>query len=126
MSRIRSKETEAEQITFKYLRQNKIYFQKHYARVAGKPDIALPRKKKAVFIDGDFWHGRDYERIVASRPEGDYWPAKIAYNMERDARNRTELTEKGWKLLVIWESDIKRKRTRDSALEQIARFLAEG
>lgn len=126
MSRIRSKETEAERIAFKYLRQNKIYFQKHYARVAGKPDSALPRKKKAVFIDGDFWHGRDYERIVASRPEGDYWPAKIAYNMERDARNRAELTEKGWKLLVIWESDIKRKRTRDSALEQIARFLAEG
>lgn len=126
MSRIRSKETEAERIVFKYLRQNKIYFQKHYARVAGKPDIALPRKKKAVFIDGDFWHGRDYERILASRPEGDYWPAKIAYNMERDARNRAELTEKGWKLLVIWESDIKRRRTRDSALEQIARFLAEG
>lgn len=126
MSRIRSKETEAERIAFKYLRQNKIYFQKHYARVAGKPDIALPRKKKAVFIDGDFWHGRDYERIVASRPEGDYWPAKIAYNMERDARNRAELTEKGWKLLIVWESDIKRKRTRDSALEQIAGFLAEG
>ena len=108
------------------MRQSKIYFQKHYARVAGKPDIALPRKKKAVFIDGGFWHGRDYERIVASRPEVDYWPAKIAYNMERDARNRAELTEKGWKLLVIWASDIKRKRTRDSALEQIARFLAEG
>lgn len=54
MSRIRSKGTEAERITFKYLRQNKIYFQKHYARVAGKPDIALPRKKKAFFIDGDF------------------------------------------------------------------------
>lgn len=126
MSRIRSKDTEAERITFRYLRRNKIYFQKHYARVAGKPDIALPRKKKAVFIDGDFWHGRDYERIVASRPEGDYWPAKIAYNMERDARNRAQLEEKGWKLLVVWESDIKRKKTRDSALEQIARFLAEG
>lgn len=126
MSRIRSKETEAERIAFKYLRQNKIYFQKHYARVAGKPDIALPRKKKAVFIDGDFWHGRDYERIVASRPEGDYWPAKIAYNMERDAKNRAQLEADGWQLLAIWESDIKRKRTRDSALEQIARFLAEG
>lgn len=126
MSRIRSKETEAERITFRHLRRNKIYFQKHYARVAGKPDIALPRKKKAVFIDGDFWHGRDYGRIVASRPQGDYWPAKIAYNMERDARNRAELIEKGWKLLVIWESDIKRKRTRTDTLEQIARFLAEG
>ncbi len=126
MSHIRSKDTEAERIAFRYLRKYKIYFQKHYARAAGKPDIALPRKKKAVFIDGDFWHGRDYERIVASRPEGDYWPAKIAYNIERDAKNRAELKKNGWKLLVIWESDIKRKKTRDSALEQIARFLAEG
>lgn len=54
MSRIRSKGTEAERITFKYLRQNKIYFQKHYARVAGKPDIALPRKKKAFLSTAIF------------------------------------------------------------------------
>ncbi len=59
MSHIRSKNTEAERITFRYLRRNKIYFQKHYTRTAGKPDIALPRRKKEVFIDGDFWHGRE-------------------------------------------------------------------
>lgn len=53
MSRIRSKETQAEKIVFRYLRQQKLYFQKHYARAAGKPDVALPRKKKAVFIDSD-------------------------------------------------------------------------
>lgn len=125
MSRIRSKNTRAEIIVFRYLRKHKIYFQKHYTRVAGKPDVALPRRKKAVFIDGDFWHGRDYGRIVASRPEGDYWPAKIAYNIERDVRNRTELSEKGWKVLAVWESDIKRKRTRDSTLERIVKFLTD-
>lgn len=125
MSRIRSKNTRAEIIVFRYLRKHKIYFQKHYTRVAGKPDVALPRRKKAVFIDGDFWHGRDYGRIVASRPEGDYWPAKIAYNIERDVRNRTELSEKGWKVLAVWESDIKRKRTRDNTLERIVKFLTD-
>ncbi len=124
MSRIRSKDTEVERIAFRYLRKNKIYFQKHYARAAGKPDIALPRKKKAVFIDGDFWHGRDYERIVASRPKGDYWP-KIAYNMEHDTRSRMRLKEENWRLLVVWESDIKRKRTRVYELERIAHFLTE-
>ena len=125
MSRIQSKNTQAEIIVFRYLRKRKIYFQKHYTRVAGKPDIALPRKKRAVFVDGDFWHGRDYDRIVASRPEGDYWPAKIAYNMERDTRSRTELLEKGWQILSVWESDIKRKRTRSSTLERIAKFLTD-
>lgn len=125
MSRIQSKNTQAEIIVFRYLRKRKIYFQKHYTRVAGKPDIALPRKKRAVFVDGDFWHGRDYDRIVASRPEGDYWPAKIAYNMEHDTRSRTELLEKGWQILAVWESDIKRKRTRSSTLERIAKFLTD-
>ena len=125
MSRIQSKNTQAEMIVFRYLLKRKIYFQKHYTRVAGKPDIALPRKKRAVFVDGDFWHGRDYDRIVASRPEGDYWPAKIAYNMERDTRSRTELLEKGWQILAVWESDIKRKRTRNSTLERIANFLTD-
>ncbi len=123
MSRIRSKNTEAERITFKYLRQNKVYFQKHYKKVLGKPDIALPRRKKAVFIDGDFWHGRDYERIKRSRPADDYWPAKIAENIARDRKSRAALAEEGWSLLAVWESDIKRKRTRDSQLNAIKEFL---
>jgi DNA mismatch endonuclease (patch repair protein) len=123
MSRIRSKETQAEKIVFHYLRQNAIYFQKHYARVAGKPDIALPRKKKAVFIDSDFWHGRTYDKVLKNRPPGDYWVTKIARNMERDKQQRELLAEKGWSLLVVWEEDIKRKRTREQTLETIKNFL---
>jgi len=68
MSKIRNKETKIEKMVFKYLRENKVYFQKHYNWASGKPDIALPRKKKAVFIDGDFWHGRDYEKRKDSLP----------------------------------------------------------
>lgn len=63
MSRIRSKNTVAELIAYRYLRKEKVYFQKHYACALGKPDIALPRKKKAVFIDSEFWHGKDFERV---------------------------------------------------------------
>lgn len=123
MSRIRSKETQAEKITFQYLRQQKIYFQKHYARVAGKPDIALPRKKKAVFIDGDFWHGKTYEKVLKNRPPNDYWVTKIARNMERDKQQREALLNAGWVILQIWEEDIKRKSTRDPTLESIKAFL---
>jgi DNA mismatch endonuclease (patch repair protein) len=125
MSRIRSKETQAEKIVFRYLRKQGVYFQKHYKRVAGKPDVALPRKKKAVFVDGDFWHGRDYDRILKSRPPGDYWITKLAYNMERDARQRKELIANGWQLLLVWESDIKRKKTQQETLEAIKQFLLE-
>lgn len=124
MSRIRSKETQAEKIVFQYLRQNKVYFQKHYAKATGKPDIALPRKKKAVFIDSDFWHGRTYDKVLQNRPPGDYWITKIARNMERDKQQREALSEQGWSVLVMWEEDIKRKSTRIACLEKIRSFLA--
>lgn len=123
MSRIRSQGTQAEKLAFSYLRKHKIYFQKHYKKVPGKPDIALPRKKKAVFIDGDFWHGRDYSRVTANRRPDDYWVKKIRRNMERDAEQRAYLIDNGWQLLTVWESDIKRVRTRLASLESIAEFL---
>jgi len=123
MSRIRSKNTIAEKIVFKYLRKENIYFQKHYGKVPGCPDIALPRKKKGVFIDGDFWHGRDYKRILNSRGPNDYWPKKIAGNVRRDKIQRSKLKDRGWDILEIWESDIKRKHTRSGELEKIKKFL---
>lgn len=121
MSRIRSKNTEAELIVFRFLRKKGIYFQKHYARCIGCPDIALPRKKKAVFIHGDFWHGRDRERKVKSNTA--YWLSKIAGNIERDARQRKSLKKEGWRILIAWESDLKRKKTRQKQLERIEKFL---
>lgn len=125
MSSIRSKNTGAERIVFSYLRKQKIYFQKHYKRVAGTPDIALPRKKKAVFIDSAFWHGRKFDAMLKTRPPDDYWVKKIARNMDRDKQQRDALRDQGWRLLVVWEDDIKRLRTRDSTLSQIKNFLLD-
>jgi len=122
MSRIRSKGTRAEAIVFRHLRREGIYFQKHYSRAPGKPDIALPRKKKAVFIDGDFWHGRDIKRTMKRLPR-DYWQEKIRGNYERDKSNIKLLRDGGWKALRVWESDINRKRTREQSLEKIKEFL---
>ncbi len=125
MSRIRSKNTKAEMIAFSYLRKQKIYFQKHYSKALGKPDIALPRKKIAIFIDSDFWHGRTYNKVLKNRPPGDYWIMKIAKNMERDKLTRDLLRTKGWKILIVWEEDIKRKRTRYESLAIIGAFLTK-
>lgn len=122
MRRIRSKETQAERIAFKYLRSKKIYFQKHYKRATGKPDIALPRKKRAVFIDGDFWHGRNRERLKKS-VNSEYWVPKIEGNVKRDKKNRSALKKDGWQILRVWESDVKRKRTQQRELDKILEFL---
>lgn len=122
MSKIRSKNTKVEVIVFQYLRQQGVYFQKHYKRAIGNPDIALPRKKLAVFIDGDFWHGRKYQETIDRLPAG-YWKEKIARNVSRDKKHRIELKESGWKILQVWESDIIKKTTRSTELHKIMSFL---
>ena len=121
MSRIRSKNTALEKRVFSRLRSQSIYFQKHYKRIAGNPDIALPRKKKVVFIDGDFWHGYKFDSFRKRLPE--FWENKIENNIKRDKRNRTKLKQAGWKVLRIWEHDV--EKNFDSTIEKIERFLIE-
>ena len=120
MSRIRGKGTSPEALVFRYLRQNGIYFQKHYTKALGSPDIALPRKKRAVFIDGDFWHGYTLERRKDTLPM--YWVEKIIRNVKRDRNYRKQLTESGWKIMRVWEHDLT-KNNRQATLERVKSFL---
>ena len=122
MSKIRSKDSIAELIVFRFLRKEGIYFQKHYGKVIGKPDIALPSKKKAVFIDGEFWHGRDFEKRKNKLPKI-YWRDKIAGNIKKDRAVNRELKKLGWQILRIWGRKIKTKKTREQTLERIKNFL---
>ena len=121
MAGIRSTNTKAEKTVFSYLRKEKVYFQKHYRRIIGTPDIALPRKKKAVFIDGDFWHGRFVDKI----PDSDFWRNKISSNMQRDKKVNVTLSEMGWRYMRVWESEIKRKSSAEKALKSIKQFLID-
>lgn len=106
MSRIRSKNTKIETIIFKELRRRGIYFQKHYDKILGKPDIALPSKKIAIFIDGDFWHGWQFSRRKQKLPKK-YWQEKIERNIKRDRKNFAKLRRQGWNVLRVWEHQIK-------------------
>lgn len=124
MSRIRGKNTKPELLVYRYLRRNKIYFQKHYrSKQKVVLDLALPRKKKAVFIDGDFWHGRTLERVLERRGEDDFWALKLRRNIERDFQQRTLLEANGWSILQVWESDLMKKKTQEQTLQRIADFL---
>lgn len=125
MQAVKSKNSKAELIVFRYLRRNKIYFQKHYSRASGSPDVALPRKKKAIFIDGDFWHGRSIAKVM-ERGIDDYWTKKIQANMARDIKQMQLLGEDGWTVLRVWESNLLRKRTQLSELKKIHEFLTGG
>ncbi len=121
MSKIRSQNTKAELLVFRELRKRGVYFQKHYKRAAGSPDIALPRKKKAVFIDGDFWHGYQFSKLKKRLPKK-YWLAKIERNIKRDRNSRAKLRKQGWKVIRIWEHDLKKKNF-DKTIIKIISFL---
>ena len=120
MSRIRSENTKVERLVFRELRKRGIYFQRHYKKAKGKPDIALPKKKKAVFIDGDFWHGRNFLKQKKRLPKK-YWLAKIERNVKRDKANRVKLKKEGWKVLRIWEHEV--QKNFDKTINKIINFL---
>jgi len=122
MQNIRSKNTKPELIVFKELRKRKIYFQKYYRKAKGNPDIALPRKKIAIFIDGDFWHGYRFSQFKKRLPKK-YWIPKIEKNIERDKKNRSALKKEGWKVLRVWEHEI--EKDTDKAIEKIVFFLTQ-
>jgi len=120
MSKIRSQNTKAELAVFRELRRRGIYFQKHYKKAAGSPDIALPRKKKVVFIDGDFWHGYQFSKLKKRLPKK-YWIAKIERNIKRDRTNRNKLRKDGWEVLQVWEHEV--QKNFEKTVEKIIFFL---
>ena len=94
----------------------------HARDLPGKPDLVFRRQRVAVFVDGDFWHGRDWEhrrQRLASGHNAAYWHSKIAYNIERDAKHTAELQRTGWRVLRLWETDI-RKSPDDAARRVIS------
>jgi DNA mismatch endonuclease (patch repair protein) len=86
-------------------------FQVNVKTLDGCPDLVFPKAKVAVFCDGDFWHGRDWRSLKGKLNRGwngHYWQKKIGTNRSRDARHTRTLKKRGWHVVRIWESDIKR------------------
>jgi DNA mismatch endonuclease (patch repair protein) len=93
------------------LSQLGLRFQKNVAGLPGRPDIVFAKAHLAVFCDGDFWHGRKWNalrRDLARGTNAAYWCAKISRNMRRDKKVNSLLRRSGWRVLRVWESDIKK------------------
>jgi len=107
MARIKSsgnKSTEARLVQI--MRRFGIKEWRRGSRLIGKPDFVFPRSKVAVFVDGDFWHGNPaYYRIPKTNAV--YWERKIQRNIERDREVTVELIRLGWRVIRIWESNLK-------------------
>jgi DNA mismatch endonuclease (patch repair protein) len=87
-------------------RANKITGWRRHLPLTGKPDFAFPKSRVALFVDGCFWHGHDCRNLTPAQ-NSDYWQAKIARNVARDVRVTKELEAKGWRVLRVWECELK-------------------
>ncbi|MDR1572551.1 MAG: very short patch repair endonuclease [Clostridiales Family XIII bacterium] len=123
MSRIRGKATSIEVQLQKALWHRGVRYRKNYRKVPGNPDIAIVRHRIAIFCDGEFWHGKDWDENRAKlRNNRDYWINKIERNMERDERCARELRGMGWRVLRFWGDEI--KRDLDRCVEAVLGLIA--
>ena len=124
MSRIRSKNNAPEEKVRKFLFSKGFRYRKNDKKLPGCPDTVLPRYKTVIFVNGCFWHKHNCKRFVWPASNEEYWKKKILRNVERDKTNITELKELGWKVLVVWECELK-KATINERLEMLVSELKE-
>lgn len=109
MSHIKSKDTSIELMVRKYLFALGYRYRVNYKALPGKPDIVFTKKKIAIFIHGCYWHGHDCGSRYAhtSQSNKTYWGPKIQKTQKRDQERITQLKADGWKVIVLWECEIK-------------------
>jgi len=109
MSRIRGKDTKPEFVLRRALREvGAPGYRLHWKKAPGRPDIAYPGRKLAVFVHGCYWHRCPHCSPSIPKTHTDFWQKKFARNQERDARKLRELEDAGWEVIVLWECEIKK------------------
>lgn len=123
MRRIRSKDT-APEMTVRRLAHGLGYrYRLHRKDIPGNPDLVFPGRRKVIFIHGCFWHQHPDPECRDARPprsRTEYWGPKLQRNVERDAENVARLKAMGWRVLVLWECELK---DRDAVADQLRSFL---
>lgn len=116
MSKIGSKDTKPEWIVRRYLFSHGYRYRKNVKGLPGSPDIVLRKYNIAIFIHGCFWHGHTDGHIPKSNKE--FWENKIIRNKQRDEENKEKLKKLGWKVMTIWECQLK-PSVKDKTLQEM-------
>lgn len=126
MAAVKGKDTKPEMIVRKYLFSRGLRYRVNDRKLPGSPDIVLKKYKTVVFVDGCFWHGHEdckYFRLPKSNV--DFWRHKITVNIARDHVNNVDLKQAGWRVIRIWECEIKTKAKREEALRHLYSSIIE-
>lgn len=109
MSGIRGKNTKPEILVRKGLHSRGYRYSLHRKDLPGKPDIVLPKYGAVILVQGCFWHGHDCHLFKWPQSRQDFWKEKISGNRNRDTIIREELSQRGWRVLEIYECALKGK-----------------
>ncbi|ARN78561.1 very short patch repair endonuclease [Nonlabens spongiae] len=122
MSKIRGKDTKPEIKLRKALWAKGYRYRKDFKKLPGKPDIAMPIHKTVIFVDGEFWHGYDWEnRKHNIKSNRDFWIPKIERNMQRDGEVNHLLEQKGYKVFRFWSKEI--LKNLDAVVQEIVAHI---
>lgn len=124
MSHIRSTNSKPEEAVRRHLFSQGFRYRKNVRELPGCPDIVLPKYRTVIFVNGCFWHKHDCPRFVWPSSNQDYWEPKILGNVERDKKNILLLKDAGWKVIVVWECELK-KAVKDGRLARLCREILE-
>ena len=120
MAAVKGKNTKPEMIVRKYLFSRGLRFRVQVKKLPGNPDIVLSKYKTVIFVNGCFWHGHEgckYFRLPKSNV--DFWREKIERNIERDRESLQALLDSGWKVIRVWECELRNKANREETLNKI-------
>ena len=120
MAAIHGKNTKPEVMVRKWLWSHGYRYRLNHPRLPGKPDIVLPKYKTVIFVNGCFWHMHEgCKYFVWPKSNAEFWRDKIQRNSIRDQENYRQLSEMGWKIIVIWGCQLK-KDIRTKTLAEVA------
>ena len=123
MSGIRGRDTQPEMTLRRGLHRQGLRFRLHYKGLPGRPDIAFPSRKAVIFVHGCFWHRHPGCRYATTpKSNQDFWALKFSSNVVRDARTAEALTNAGWRMLVVWECEL-RPELELATLDKVTEWL---
>jgi DNA mismatch endonuclease vsr len=123
MSKISGKETKPEILVRKYLFSQGFRYRKNVKKLPGKPDIVLPKYKTIIFVNGCFWHGHENcKKSALPATNIAFWKGKISSNIIRDKKIYVELSNMGYKVLIIWQCELTAKK-REITLSELVRKI---
>ena len=125
MASIHGRDTKPEMMVRKFLFGRGFRYRLNHPRLPGHPDIVLRKYRSVIFVNGCFWHGHQ-GCFILPKSNTDFWKNKIERNINRDRENIIRLESLGWRVIVVWECEIRKKERRKERLDEIYLEIVSG